>query len=57
MTPQELKEAVLLAKQQFNDSVIAARDGGVVVNLWIAGTGPTHTGPSYLDLDFGGEVV
>lgn len=53
MTDQQLKDAVLQAQQDFNDKVAAARAGGVTVNLWIVGTGPTQTGPSQLALDFG----
>lgn len=49
----ELKAAVLEAKQAFNDAVAAARAAGVTVNLWISGSGPAAIEPSKLDLDFG----
>ena len=53
MTEQELKDAVTAAQQAFAAAVAAARAGGVTVNLWVDGTGPTNTGPSQVGLDFG----
>lgn len=53
MTEQELQEAVLKAKDAFNSAVATAREGGVTVNLWVVGTGPTNTGPSEVEVDFG----
>lgn len=52
MTPDELKAEVEAAKSAFNDRVADARAGGVTVNLWVRGTGPSKTGDSVLDLDF-----
>jgi hypothetical protein len=52
MTPDELKAEVEAAKAAFNDRVADARAGGVTVNLWVRGTGPSKTGDSVLDLDF-----
>jgi DNA-binding protein YbaB len=53
MTQQQLKDAVLQAQQEFNAKVFDARNGGVIVNLWVAGTGPEIPSPSELQLDFG----
>lgn len=52
MSQDELKLAVEEAKAAFNERVAEARAGGVTVNLWVRGTGPTGTGDSVLDLDF-----
>lgn len=49
----ELKAAVLDAKQALNDAVAAARAAGVTVNLWVSGSGPAAIEPSKVDLDFG----
>lgn len=53
MAEQELKDAVTTAQQALADAIAAARAGGVVVHLWVNGTGPTNTGPSEIGLDFG----
>jgi hypothetical protein len=53
MSEQTLKDQVLAKQAEFNQAIAAARDAGVAVNLWIQGTGPTHTGPSTVALDFG----
>jgi hypothetical protein len=55
VTEQELQEAVLEAKEAFSSAVATARDGGVTVNLWVVGTGPTNTGPSEVGVDFGDQ--
>lgn len=55
MTEQQLKDAVLAAQQALIDAVAAARAGGVTVNLWVDGTGPTKVGPSEVGLDFGAQ--
>jgi hypothetical protein len=52
MSPEQLKAAVEEAREAFNQRVSEARAGGVTVNLWIRGTGPSGTGNSVLDLDF-----
>lgn len=52
MSPEQLKAAVEEAREAFNQRVSEARAGGVTVNLWIRGTGPSGTGSSVLDLDF-----
>jgi hypothetical protein len=49
----ELKDAVRQAHEQFEAAITAAREGGIVVNLWIYGSGPTGTGPSHVGFDFG----
>jgi hypothetical protein len=53
MTEQERKDAVIAAQQALADAIATARDNGIVVNLWVSGTGPTNTGPSEVGLDFG----
>lgn len=53
MTDQQLKDNVLAAQQQLTDAIAAARQEGIVVNLWIYGSGSTGTGPSEVGLDFG----
>jgi hypothetical protein len=53
MTQQQLKDAVLQAQQAFNAKVSDARSGGVIVNLWVAGSGPEIPSPSEVQLDFG----
>ena len=55
MTAQELKDAVTAAQQALADAIAAAREGGVTVNLWVTGSGPTGTGLSQVGLDFGAE--
>jgi len=50
---QQLKDAVLQAQQEFNAKVNDARDKGVIVNLWVAGSGPEIPSPSELQLNFG----
>jgi hypothetical protein len=52
MSEEELKEAVLLAKENLSTAIEEARANGITVNLWIKGTGQTYTGPSIVDLDF-----
>jgi len=52
MTEQELKDAVVEANEALALAIAAARDAGIIVNLWVAGTGPTSTGPSEVGLDF-----
>ena len=52
MSQDQLKAAVEEEQLAFNERVAEARAGGVTVNLWIRGTGPTGTGDSVLDLDF-----
>ena len=53
MSEQTLKDQVLAKQEEFNLAVAAARDSGVIVDLWIQGTGPTQVGPSVVALDFG----
>jgi len=53
MTGPELKDAVRQTHEAFEAAINAARDGGIVVNLWVYGTGPTKTGPSHVGFDFG----
>jgi len=49
----ELKDAVRQSHEQLEAAITAAREGGIVVNLWIYGSGPTNTGPSRVGLEFG----
>lgn len=53
MTQQQLKDAVLQAQTDLNQKITEARNGGVIVNLWIAGNGPEIPSPSQVQLDFG----
>lgn len=53
MSNEELKQAVLQANEQLKAAIAAAREAGITVNLWVAGTGPTGTGKSAVNLDFG----
>jgi hypothetical protein len=53
MSNEELKEAVVQASEALKVAIANARAQGITVNLWVAGSGPTGTGKSQVNFDFG----
>lgn len=47
-------EKIELALEQLNTYIAEARELGIVVNLWVAGSSPADPVPSYFALDITG---